>query len=240
MEALRNEGRAVRENESPIACASALDASLRDLRNRRRRDVMVCVLLGLVSFLIYNANLRSITAADSYAARYLPFSILRHHSVALDPIATMVAQGRKVPTALGELNHTAFWIRKGRDDHLVSLYPVVLPVVIAPLYLPAVLYLNATPSDPLRLDYVARLMEKLCASLLAAASVALLYLLLRRRTEPATAAALALAYAFGTTTWVVSSQALWTHGLAQLLIVATLLMITGPCTTLRAAAAGFL
>ncbi len=181
MEALRNEGRAVHENESPIACASALEASSRGFRDRLRLDIAICVLLGLVSFLVYNANLRSITAADTYAARYLPFSILRQHSVVLDPIATMVAQGRKLPTATRELTHTAFWIQKGRADHLVSLYPVVLPVVIAPLYLPAIAYLNSAGWDPLRVDRTARIMEKLCASLLASASVVLLYLLLRRR-----------------------------------------------------------
>lgn len=199
----------------------------------------MCLLLGLVSFLVYNANLRSIAAADSYAARYLPFSIWRNHSVTLDPIASVVAQGRKTPAAPGEVD-TAFWMLKGRGDRLISLYPVVVPVVIAPLYAPAIAYLNAKGWEPLRLDRVARLMEKLCASLLAAASVALLYLLLRRRSEPPTAVLLTLAFAFGTTTWVISSQALWMHGLGELLVVATLFLLTGPPTAMRAAAAGFL
>src|SRR5205807_1396578 len=73
----------------------------------------------------------------------------------------------------------------------------------------------------------------------AATSVMLLYLLLRRRSDPGTAALLALVFAFGTTTWVISSQALWTHGLGELSIVATLLLLTGPCTPSRAVAAGF-
>ncbi|WP_163597417.1 hypothetical protein, partial [Klebsiella pneumoniae] len=78
------------------------------------------------------------------------------------------------------------------------------------LYLPAVAYLNTVGWDPMTFDKIARIMEKLCASSMAAASVALLYLLLRRRSDPATAAILALAYAFGTSTWVISGQALWT------------------------------
>ncbi len=61
-------------------------------------------------------------------------------------------------------------------------------------------------------------MEKLTASFLAALSVSLLYLLLRRRTAPPIALLLAVAYAFGTTTWVISSQALWQHGMAQVLV----------------------
>jgi hypothetical protein len=237
-EALPDEG--VAGHGSAASHAPEQEALRRDPRHGWRRDVTVCVLLGLVSFLIYNANLRSIPAADTYTARYLPFSIWQHRSVVLDPIVSMVAQGRKAPTASRELNHTAFWIRKGRDDHLVSLYPVVMPVVIAPLYLPAIAYLKLQGWDPRQFDEVARIMEKLVASLLAAASVMLLYLLLRRRAEPGTAVLLTLAYAFGTTTWAISSQALWTHGFAQFLIVATLLLITGPCTAFRAAAAGFL
>ncbi|SED04456.1 hypothetical protein SAMN05444161_2385 [Rhizobiales bacterium GAS191] len=196
-------------------------------------------MLGLVSFLVYNANMRSIPAADTYAARYLPFSIWRNHSVVLDPIVTSVALGRKTPTSQGQ-GEAAFWIRKVRGDHFISAYPIVVPVVIAPLYLPAVTYLDAKGWDPLLFDKVARIMEKLCASLLAAASVTLLYLLLRRRSNAGTAALLSVVYAFGTTTWVISSQALWMHGLAQLLIVATMLLLTGPRTAIRAVVAGFL
>jgi hypothetical protein len=81
-------------------------------------------------------------------------------------------------------------------------------------------------------------MEKLTASLLAAASVALLYLLLRRRASPRLALLLTLAFAFGTTTWAISSQALWQHGLGELLLVGALLLVTGPCTASRAFAAG--
>src|SRR5229473_4885414 len=133
-------------------------------RSRRRRDTAICLLLGIVAFLIYNANLRAISASDAFAARYLPFSIWRHQTLVLDPIVTAVAQGWKVPD-------TAGWIVKGRGDHFISLYPVVVPVIIAPLYLPVISYLNWTDWDPLRLDRVARIMEKLCASLLATASV---------------------------------------------------------------------
>ncbi|PWV98725.1 hypothetical protein DFR52_10414 [Hoeflea marina] len=192
-----------------------------------------------MAFVIYNANLRSISAADSYAARYLPFSIWQNHDLSLDPILPMVAQGRKPPPTL-EKGDTAHWIVKVAGDRYVSKFPVVVPVVLAPLYLPAVIYLNRSGFDPLLFDQVARIMEKLCASLMAALSVGLLYLLLRRRTDRGWAVILSLVYAFGTTTWVISSQALWMHGLAQLLIVATMLLLTGPGTMPRIILAGFL
>src|ERR1043165_3036836 len=61
-------------------------------RARGRRDLAICALLGLLAFVCYNANLRAITAADTYAARYLPFSIWRDHTLVLDPVVTEVAQ----------------------------------------------------------------------------------------------------------------------------------------------------
>jgi hypothetical protein len=180
---------------------------------------------------VYNANLRSISAGDTYPARYLPFAIWRYHTLFLDPIEPVVAQGR---------GSNAFWIVHSPNGRAVSLYPVVVPTLLAPLYLPAVAYLNMRGWTDARLDYVARVMEKICASLIAAVSVALLYLLLRRRTSERIAVLLTLAYAFGTTTWMISSQALWQHGMGQLLLIACLLIITGPCTGVKAFAAGLL
>ncbi len=203
-------------------------------------DALIALLLAVVSFLVFNANGRLISAVDTYAARYLPFSILRNHSVLLDPVVDPVAAGGTVREAAGKPAGTAFWIARGRDNQLVSLYPVVVPLVVAPLYFPAVSYLDKFDWDPHVFDKVARIMEKLSASLIAATSVALLYLVLRRRSGPSTASLLSLVFAFGTTAWVISSQALWMHGLAQLLIIATLWLITGPSTLLRVLAAGLL
>lgn len=211
--------------------------SSNSFRGSRRWDLAICLLLGLVFFLIYNANLRSIGAGDTYSARYLPLSIWKHHSLTLDPIASQLAQGRELPTGQKQPN-AAFWMVKSPTGSIVSLYPIVTPVVVAPLYLPAVLYLDVKGWDPHRVDFVARVMEKICASLIASMSAMLLYLLLRRRSPPATAVLLTIAYALGTTTWVISSQALWMHGLGGLLVVALLYLLTGPCTPLRALGAG--
>src|SRR3954468_23814938 len=198
---------------------------------RGRRELRASLLVGLCCLLVYNANGRAISAGDTYPARYLPFAIWRYQSILLDPIAPLTAQGR---------DGTAFWMVHVPGGHTISLYPVVLPVLIAPLYLPAVGILHLRGWTDVRLDHTARVMEKLTASLLAALSAALLYLLLRRRAAPPVALLLTLAYAFGTTTWVISSQALWQHGMAQLLVIGTLLLLTGPCTVPRALAAGLL
>jgi len=215
------------------------DARMKPCENREdaqrlvlvRRDLWVVLLLFLCAMTVYNANLRSISAGDTYPARYLPFAIWHYHTLSLDPIEPVVAQGR---------GSNAFWIVQSPNGPAVSLYPVVVPTLLAPLYLPAVAYLNMRGWTDARLDYVARVMEKITASLIAAVSVALLYLLLRRRTSRRIAVLLTLAYAFGTTTWMISSQALWQHGMGQLLLIACLLIITGPCTGVNVLVAGLL
>lgn len=212
--------------EGPPAPAPGSETEVRD-----RDGLRTSLLIGLLCMVVYNANLRSISAGDTYPARYLPFAILKYHTVVFDPIANVAAQGR---------GDTAFWLLPRASGHRISLYPVVTPVLVTPLYLPAVGYLNVRGWSDARLDHVAKVMEKLVASLLAALSASLLYLLLRRRTKPSIALLLTIAYAFGTTTWVVSSQALWQHGVAEVLVIGALLLLTVPCTTPRALATGFL
>ncbi|HEY2830018.1 MAG TPA: hypothetical protein VGJ88_07850 [Thermoanaerobaculia bacterium] len=191
----------------------------------------ISLLLGFCCFLIYNANFRAISAGDTYPARYLPLAIVQYHTVFLNPVAKVAAQGR---------GGGAFWMLDRPDGHIMSLYPLVTPLLVAPLYLPAVAYLHWRGWDDARFDFVAKLMEKLTASLIAALSASLLYLLLRRRTTGRNALLLAIAYAFGTTTWMISSQALWQHGTAELLIVVTLLLLTAPATVSRTLIAGLL
>jgi hypothetical protein len=198
---------------------------------RPRGPLRTAVVIGLCCFVVYNANLRSISAGDTYPARYLPFAIVQYHTIFFDPIARVAAQGR---------GSGAYWMLHRPDGHILSLYPVVLPVLIAPLYVPAVVYLHFAGWTDARLDYLANLMEKLSASFLAALSAALLYLLLRRRANASDALLLTLAYAFGTTTWMISSQALWQHGMAELLLIAALLLLTSRCTVPRTLAAGLL
>jgi hypothetical protein len=194
-----------------------------------RRPLRTSVLIGLICFLVYNANLRSISAGDAYPARYLPFGILRYGSLSLDPILPLVRQGS---------GGGAYWVMSVPGGHAVSFYPVVLPVLISPLYLPAALYLNHEGWPERSVERAARVMEKVAASLLAATAAALLYLLLGRSVSSRLAFWLALLFAFGTTTWVISSQALWQHGLAELLIVSALLLVTGPPSAAAVIAAG--
>jgi len=213
---------------TPMTQPDGLPPTGTEIRDRR---LLTSILIGLSCLLVYNANLRPISAGDTYPARYLPFAIVQHHTTDLTPVAKVTAQGR---------GDGAYWMLPRPDGRIISLYPIVVPVIVAPLYVPAVRYLHLRGWTDARLDHVARVMEKLSASLLASLSVSLLYLLLRRRAKASIALLLTLAYAFGTTTWVVSSQALWQHGLAALLVIGALLFLTGPFAAPRALATGML
>jgi len=209
------------------------------MNQETRRDLKTSLLIGICCLIVYNANGRAISAGDAIPARYLPFAVVGHGTILLDPVVAVTSQGRKLPEDPKKLEG-AFWMLPTPGGHWVSLYSVVLPVVISPLYVPAVAYVHAGGWTDARIDHAARVMEKLSASLIAALSASLLFLVLRRRADTRTALWLTVAYAFGTSTWVISSQALWQHGLAQLLIVGVLFFVTAPSTIPATVAAGLL
>jgi len=192
-----------------------------------RSDPGRALLFTVLAFVVYNANLRVIAMGDSRPARFLPFAILRDGTLALDGFEEHVVAD--LPAQ--------YWVMEEKGD-LVSRYPLVTPLMVLPLYLPAVAYLEAVDWEPRAVGFVAALMEKLAASTVAAIAAGLVYLLLRRRARPRDALLFAAAFAFATNTWATSSQALWQHGPSQLLLTAVLLAVTGGLTTGRLAFTG--
>jgi len=188
----------------------------------------LALLLGFTALLVYNGNLRLIAQGDSFPARFLPFALWRDGTVYLDPVLEATIQRNPDP----------YWIQPTLNGHEASLFPIVTPVLVAPVYAPAVAYLQATGWKPADLERVGVIMEKLAASLVASLAVGLTYLVLRRRMTSRWALLLAALFAFGTGTWSTSSQALWLHAMAELLAVAALWCFTGEPTRGRAALAG--
>jgi len=151
------------------------------------------------ALIVYMANGRTPGWGDTVPARYLPLTILGEHDFDLDEFPQMY-------DVVGN-----YWAKKIRGAW-VSAYPVGPGVAALPFFAPAVLSgrLSAEDGD------ACRRMEKLAAAAIVALSVAFLYLALLRLTDPGAAAWLALAYALGTSSMSVSSQALWQHGPSQL------------------------
>ena len=184
---------------------------LRLSRVFHQRRTLAALGLAVVAFVVYNANLRLIDSGDTFPARYLPLAIWRTGTLHLDLFNTEMNTGYS----------PVYWTVRLRG-HDQSAYPIVTPVLVTPLYAPAAYYLSRTGWNPQRVRVISAVMEKLCASLIAATSVAVMYLVLLGIASPRTALILTIAYAFGTNTWVTSSQAMWQHGLGELLLATVL------------------
>jgi hypothetical protein len=167
------------------------------------------VIFFFIAFFIYNLNLRPIPSGDTTPAALLPFAILGDHSITFDRFERWY-----------ESRHmTAAWFKRGRDGHDYSGYPILMPVLLTPLYIPAGVFLDIRHMPVERLVLLARIVEKLSASLIAALSVAAFLALAEKLTNRPAALLLTVVYAFGSQTWSTSSQALWQHGSSELAII---------------------
>ena len=211
------------------------------------RSLKTPILLGLCCFLVYNANLRQIGSGDTVPARYLPLILWHNGTLDLESNARLVAHGHSMieeqnrpAGAEGKVTYFepwAYWTIRTREHQLASLYPVVTPLLVAPLYVPAVIWLNRNGWEQPQIDRVAELMEKISASLLASIASVIMYLVLRRD-GGRWSLPLAIAFAFGTNTWMISSQALWQHGTGELLIALALLLVVARGSPIRTALLG--
>jgi len=173
------------------------------------------LLLFAGSLLVYNLNLRPIPSGDTLPTALLPVELVLHHRTTFDAEQPLLEQS---------YGGNAYFLY-ARQGHYHSLYPIGQPLLLTPLYEPLALVPGARQWPASTEIMVARILEKLMASAMAALSVALLFLLLRRMVDGRRALLLAAVYGFATNTWSTSSQALWQHGASQLSIVASLLCL---------------
>jgi hypothetical protein len=193
----------------------------------RRRGGRTAVLLALAALFVYNLNGRVIASSDTRATRFVPFALLKAGTLRLDPVLDVVQTSRR-----------AYWVQPARGGGHASLFPVVAPLLVTPLYVPAAVLLARQGWPVAGLAAAGAFMEKLAASCIAATAAGLMLVLLRRRLPPARALGLAVAFAFGTETWMIGSQALWQHGTEELLLIVALLVFTGPLSAARLALGG--
>jgi hypothetical protein len=167
--------------------------------------------LLLLLFLIYNSNLRTIRWDDSFPARLLPFSLLLDHSLYLD---------QWIEPLLAKSPGKDFYYVVKSHGHWMSMYPIITPVVVTPLYVLPAWWLSrqSPPLYPYSFHFavIVNTMEKLSASLIAAMSGAVLFLAFRKIASRKVSLVVALIYGLASNTWAISSQALWRHGLTEL------------------------
>jgi hypothetical protein len=170
--------------------------------------IRTALLLGLLSFLVYNANLREISSQDTIPARVLPVAIVQERTLALD----MFFRDWPTDTPL------PYWVLRV-NGHYLSRYPLLPGLLAVPIYAVPVALLGG--DSWVRINVLA----KLTASLIAALSVALVYLAAARLGPDTVALAVTLVYAFGTSAWSVASQGLWGHGPAALFLALSLVCL---------------
>ena len=175
--------------------------------------VWVAVGLVLLSALIYNLNLREVSMDDTIATRFLPLSILAEGDLDLDEFPAL-HQGETDPAKLP-------YYLQYRHGHYYSSYPVLGALMAVPVYVvPTMLGLFDAEEPDFSVDV--GIVSKVAASLIAALSVAFVYLACRGLFGHRWALGSALIYAFATTTFSISSQGLWQHGPAQLWLAVAL------------------
>lgn len=172
----------------------------------------LCLTLYLASFRWHGG--------DDIPNSMLPFVILRHGTLAFDPVRSWAAD-----PAFRDLIIPV-------NGRLLSFYPVAPGVLAMPVYIVSALA-GFWPSEPFLHN-----LAKISGSLITSASVVVLYRALILRFPARRAFEAALLYGLGTFAFSVSSQGLYSHGPAQLGVALALLGILAPGQR-WAAAAGF-
>ncbi len=162
--------------------------------------------------------MRTINSGDTWPASMLPFSILSQRTLYLDMYSNFFQS----------LNFTPHMVVLF-EGHYLSIYPIVIPVLLAPLYAIPYLLLNQLqfPLDMLNTSFylLVFIIEKLFATLIAATSVVFCFLAWKELIRREMAFLCAGIYAFATNTWATSSQALWQQGMVELILSMLIFLI---------------
>lgn len=173
--------------------------------------LVLLVLLFLLCFFVYNTTTYIRMSGDVTPAEILPVAILRYGEINFDRFA---------PDITNPENMYAFVPIGG---HYYSIFPIVTPVLMIPLYLVpwTLVSLWQVPVDIALISALARF----ASAVVAALSVVLVFLSARTLFSGKAALLTTVAYAFGTATWAISSQAPWQQGMIELLLAAILFLL---------------
>lgn len=168
--------------------------------------------LSIFLFVLYLSNNAYVLSGDAVPAALLPWSILEEHTIYLDGFTGFIFTQWS--------DHYFVTLEKG---HLVSFYPIVTPLLAVPFYLPAYVILTLTGSPVVDFSdsfiFTTGYCMKFASITIAVLGAIVLYFLLKRMFDEKWAYILSLCYGVCTSTWTISSQSLWQHGTAQLLLI---------------------
>ena len=174
------------------------------------RPSWTAVALFLLCAVVYSANGREISSADTLPTRLIPVSLIEDLRLDLD---------RFVQSSMPRLHEYSVQHVRG---HYMSSYPIVAALLAVPIYALPIMLLGASSLA------LINLLAKVTATVIAAGSVVFVFLAARRLADEGAALGVSLVYALATSTWSVSSQGLWQHGPAQLFMaLAVYLALSG-------------
>jgi hypothetical protein len=166
------------------------------------------ILLFALIFLVYISSVRFLGTIDGAPTRMLPISILKEGDFDLDEY---------VPARNDDF--VWFVLVETDDGHYISKYPVLSSVLALPFYaVPHFLGVEFTTAIIITL-------AKISAAFITAMSAILLLFIFRKYLSEKWSVFLTIAYAFGTSSWTVSSQDLWQHGASQLFLIMTVYLL---------------
>ena len=161
-------------------------------------------------FIIYYLHTTIIAFSnDTVPNQLLPYFILHDHTLYLDQ-------------AMSYISNTGYGYRfvESISGHYVSLFPIVTPILVLPLYFIPVTVLNIPMTDVTLL-----FMGKLSAAFISALACVFIYLTCKKLASDDVALLTTLVFAFATSTWSISSQALWAHCVVEFLLALALYLV---------------
>jgi len=197
----------VRHKNAPVT--DSAPELLNNVRNLAfRYDFLI---LFILVYIVYNTVSLMTMSGDTNPAAFLPLSLILHQTLNFDAF---------IGAGLGPNVEYAFPLVNG---HYYSLFPIVTPILITPVYFVSYLLYTVfqVPFDTMSILILA----KTSASIIAALSCVFVYLAGKELFSRKTALVTALVYACATSTWAVSSQALWQHGTVELLLILMIYLI---------------
>jgi len=165
----------------------------------------IVIIIFILCFIIYNTYTTIRMSGDTIPAAYLPFSIIYYHDLFFEQFCAQ--------------NFNAYFFTNV-NGHLMSIFPIVTPILITPF-----VFLCSFGMSPDQVSLFVAQIARTTSAGIAALAVCIFYLVVIRLVPEKIAILSSLIFAFATSTWSTSSQALWQHGMIELLLLLMIYII---------------
>lgn len=170
---------------------------------------------------LLGVNNLAIQSEDTVPALFIPFAIFKDKTLYLDNYYQFMRNAYPNPDDKSFVNNLVpFYLRKV-DNHYLSAFPIITPLIVLPIFYIAVLLNIAISWQNLAV------LAHLGGACIVGLSAALFYKLLEYNgLKNNKLLILTAIYSFGTINYALVSQGLWQHGTVQLFTIAALIFYT--------------